>query len=176
MQLNRYLAFRKESIAGCMRYSDADERWGGLVIIRSRVTLMTSKFLLALQNLIALLPGNEQWMAGKVLRRAEIIPLHRDSPQWPFERLTICLFQLTFGGLWLFSQPQKIWKLDLFSIYRVHVSPGGSHPLSTQLRLRHMPDRRGHPTLITHSKLIEMRGSIRRVLVFYEVPFVNTWS
>lgn len=103
MQLNRYLAFRKECIL------DTDERWGRLVFIMSGVTLMTSMFLLALQNLIALFPGNEQWVASKVLRRAKTTPFHRGSPRWPFERLTICLSWLTFGGsLDVFPTPEDL--------------------------------------------------------------------
>lgn len=59
-----------------MRYSNIDERWGSLDLVMSGVTLMTSKFLPAFQNLIALFPGNEQGMTGRVLRRAETTPLH----------------------------------------------------------------------------------------------------
>lgn len=60
------------------------------------------------------------------------------------------------------SWPQEIWKLNLFSTHGAHGIPGGSHPQSTHLRLRLMPERRC-PTLIT--KLTDMRGTIRRGLV-----------
>lgn len=108
------MAFRRGSIARCMRYSNIDERWGSLDLVMSGITLMTSKFLPAFQNLIALFLGNEQGRAGRVLRRAETTPLHRGSPQW------LCLSRLAFGGLWVFSQPQEIWKLNLFSMHEVH--------------------------------------------------------
>lgn len=82
--------------------------------------------------------------------------LHGGRAWWLPRGLIICLSWLTSGSLWMFSQPQKIWKLDPLGMHWVHENPGDSLCQSIHLRLRYMPDRR-HPSLITYSHLIQMK-------------------
>lgn len=146
MQLNREPGLLNG--VNCQVHETFRQQWKvGLDFATRGVTLMTSKFLSALQNLTALFPRNGEWTVGQVLGKAEAI----DSME---AELGGFLEHSLFAYLGLFMvvsgcgpRPRRsgIWTLFW---YALSSWDSCSLPPSIHLWLRYMTDRR-HSSPIT---------------------------
>lgn len=120
----------------------------GLDFATRGVTLMTSKFLSALQNLTALFPGNEEWTVGQALSKAKAIDsmeagLGGFLEHSPFAYLSLFMVVSGCG-----PRPRRSGSWTLLVCTECMRLLQTSLPPSIHLRLRYMTDRR-HSSPIT---------------------------